>query len=232
MQISVVLPTHNELQNIKVLIPQIKRLLKGIAFEIIVVDDASTDGSQSWLKKQAKVKPIIGSKLNGIGNALRRGYNKASGNIIVSLDADLSIDPKIILKLIKKLKVHDLVIGSRHCKQGKYLAPNQEIRKKRLISKISNKTLSVLVPIGISDFSINCRGIKKSLWKKLNLQEKTNIWLIEMIIKSAQAKARVSEIPLTFKDRQYGSSKLKLGREIFLTGYRVILMIYNFHFDN
>ncbi len=233
-QISVVLPTHNELANLKILIPQINRTLKKYSHEIIVVDDISTDGSTEWLKnfnkRNPKIVPIFGRKLSGIGYALHRGYNLSKGDLIVSVDADLSLSVDIIPKLIAKVNQgYDLVIGSRHNSKGKYQAPNYAIRQKRFISSIANKLISTLLPIGITDFSLDCRIIRRSLWKRLRLKEKTNIWLIEMIITAAINKARITEIPVTFKDRRFGVSKLNLKREVFLTGYRVLGLIARYY---
>lgn len=232
-EISVVLPTHNELTNLKVLIPQIIKVLKDKKFEIIVVDDISTDGSPAWLTQKAKtdknLKPLFGKTLNGIGNALKRGYDSSKGNIIVSLDADLSINPSIIPKLISKINSgSDLVIGSRHSLGGKYEAPNLEIKKKRLVSQASNWILRTAIPVGVSDFSINCRAIKKKLWSKIQLKEKTNIWLIEMIVESAVQQASITQIPIKFKNRRFGTSKLQLGREVLLTGHHVLRLIFKF----
>ena len=233
-EISIVLPTSNELANLKILIPQIRDQLKKEHTEIIIVDDASNDGSVKWLKQLAatnpNIKPIFGPTLKGIGNALRRGYSASQGSIIVSFDADLSFETKVIPQLIKAIRQgNDLVLGSRHMQGGAYEAPNKQIKKKQLTSKAANIILNLFISVNVSDFSANCRAIRKSLWKKLKLKEKTNIWLIEMIVESAIHKASILQIPVTFKDRRYGTSKLRLGREVFLTGYRVIGMIIRFN---
>lgn len=233
-RISVVLPTHNELANLKILIPQIRHALKKYPHEIIVVDDISTDGSILWLKNlhrtHPQIRPIFGHKLKGIGFALHRGYQASQGEIIVSLDADLSLSPAIISKLIAKINQgYDLVVGSRHHHLGKYEAPTPAIKQKRFISHIANFLIKTLLPIGITDFSLDCRAIRRSLWRRIKLTEKTNIWLIEMIIATAIKRAKITEIPVTFKDRRFGTSKLNLKREILLTGYRVLGLIIKFY---
>jgi hypothetical protein len=80
----------------------------------------------------------------------------------------------------------------------------------------------------VSDFSVDCRAIRRELWSNLGLRERTNIWLIEMVVEAALHRARIGEIPVTFRDRRFGDSKLRLQREIFLTGWRVVWMIGRF----
>lgn len=228
--VSVVLPTHNERPNLEVLVPQLFEALSGETVEIVVVDDASTDGSQEWLQAQAaadpRIRPVFGDRLNGIGDALRRGYDAAGGEVVVSVDADLSFDPRVAPELLAAIRGGlDLCIGSRHGRDGGYAAPNATIARKRAVSGLANRVLRLLVPVGVSDFSVNCRAIRRDLWRRITLKERTNIWLIEMVVTAAIVGARVGEIPVAFSDRRFGESKLRLGREIFRTGYRVLIMV-------
>ena len=85
------MPTHNERPNLEVLVPALLELLADEALELIVVDDASSDGSPAWLAEYAerdpRVRPVIGDALLGIGDALRRGYDAARGEILLSMGA-------------------------------------------------------------------------------------------------------------------------------------------------
>jgi dolichol-phosphate mannosyltransferase len=228
--ISVILPTHDELANLRVLLPGLDAALAGESCEFIVVDDASTDGSVQWLTSRAaedaRLRPIFGDALRGIGHALRRGYDAARGGIIVSMDADLSFDPEVAPALVSAIRAGaDLVIGSRHHPDGHYDAPDATIVRKRCVSRSATRLLAALIPVGVHDFSVNCRAMRRELWARLSLEERTNIWLIEMIVAAACLRARLGEVPVRFKDREFGESKLRLGREILLTGYRVLAMI-------
>lgn len=230
VDVSIVLPTHNERRNLETLVPALLEVLQNEACELIVVDDASTDDTPAWLaayaERDPRVSAIIGDSLLGIGNALRRGYDQAKGEILVSMDADLSFEAEIAVELLAAIRGGlDLVIGSRHHPQGRYEAPNSEIARKRFVSRYSNLIIRSFVREGVSDFSVNCRAIRRSLWERLVLRERTNIWLIEMIVESAIHRAEVGEIPVTFQDRRYGESKLNLSREILITGWRVLVMI-------
>ncbi len=144
----------------------------------------------------------------------------------MSVDADLSFEPQVVPELVAAIRGgRDLVIGSRHGRDGGYAAPNATIARKRFVSGLANRVLRTLVPVGVSDFSVNCRAIRRDLWQRLVLRERTNIWLIEMVVAAAIADAPVGEIPVRFSDRRFGASKLRLGREILKTGYRVLIMI-------
>jgi dolichol-phosphate mannosyltransferase len=228
--VSVVLPTHNERANLELLVPQLAAALAGEAFELLIVDDASDDGSREWLaalqRRDGRVRALLGDSLRGIGDALRRGYDAARAEVIVSMDADLSFDAEVARQLLAAVRGGlDLVIGSRHHPGGRYEAPTPEIARKRLVSAGANRVLRSLVRVGVTDFSVDCRAIRRELWERLALRERTNIWLIEMVVESAAHGARIGEIPVRFRDRRFGASKLRLGREIFVTGWRVLWMI-------
>lgn len=228
--VSVVLPTHNERANLELLVPQLVEVLAGERFELLIVDDASDDGSPDWLaryqERDPRVRFLLGDALRGIGDALRRGYDAARADVIVSIDADLSIDAEVARQLVDAIRGGlDLVIGSRYHPAGRYEAPSAKLARKKLISLGANRVLRRLVPVNVSDFSIDCRAIRRELWERLVLRERTNVWLIEMIVEAAAHGARIGEIPIAFHDRRFGESKLRLGRELFGKGWRVLWMI-------
>jgi dolichol-phosphate mannosyltransferase len=213
-----------------VLLPGRDAAVAGETAEFIVVDAASPDGSVAWLPGLAaedpRNRPLFGAELRGIGHALRRGYDAARGEIIVSVDADLSFDPAVAPALVGAIRAGaDRVIGSRHHPAGRYDAPDSTLARKRFVSRSANRLLAALIPVGVHDFSVNCRALRRDRWARLTLRERTNIWLIEMIVAAACQRARLGEVPVHFKDRAFGDSKLRLGREILLTGYRVLAMI-------
>jgi dolichol-phosphate mannosyltransferase len=228
--VTVVLPTHNERANLEVLVPQLVEVLAAERFELLIVDDASDDGTPDWLarcrERDPRIRFLLGDALRGIGDALRRGYDAARADVIVSIDADLSFDADVARQLLAAVRGGlDLVIGSRYQSGGRYEAPTAKIIRKRLVSSSANWVLRRLVPVGVSDFSIDCRAIRRQLWERLVLRERTNIWLIEMVVEAAAHGARIGEIPVDFHDRRFGESKLRLGREIFVTGWRVLWMV-------
>ncbi len=216
--LSIVLPTYNEKDNIKILIPEIEKTFNHINHEIIVVDDSSPDGtataSEKFNKEYGNIRVIVREKKEGIGAAIREGYNNARNSIIISSDSDLSFLPSDMYRLFEKIQEgYDLVLGSRHSEYSFYELTTLKVRIKGWISKNGNRVLRLITGIRVHDFSANFRAIRKDVWKRINTIEKTNTLLLEMILKCKYGGLKVTEIPVTFKDRIYGESKLNLGIE-------------------
>lgn len=217
-ELSVVIPTYNEKENISPLIQQIEAALQGISLEIIVVDDLSPDGTGNIVSSLAAqghpVRLISKPKKEGIGAALRVGYQACQTPIIASTDADLSFDPKDLRRLYEKIKGGlDLVVGTRHSKGSYYETPNRTIWIKHLISAAGNITLRTLTGIPLDDFSGNFRAFTRETWNRIETTDNTNSLLFEMIVKAYVKGCKVGQIPVAFRDRRYGASKLRLSIE-------------------
>lgn len=217
MELTIILPTYNEAKNIDKIIPQIEEILKKKRFEILIVDDGSTDGTRKVAKKHNKkyenIRVMNRGKKMGLGSALRDGYNNAKGKLILSMDSDQSLDPKDILRLLKEIKTSDLVVGSRHHKKGGYQREQTATRIKYVISSAGNRLNRFISGVEINDFTLNFRIIRSSVWRAIKTKETTNIMLFEMILKTHYNGFKVKEIPVVFKERVYGSSKLNLFKE-------------------
>ena len=219
MRISIIIPTYNEAENIPIIIGDIeKTIFKKYVGEIIIVDDSSPDGTGDIAKRlNKKYKNIIvinKEKREGIGAALRVGYNNANGDILISTDADLSFDISNIKRLIAKINEgYDLVIGSRYIDKGYYEKLSLKTFLKSIISKYGNKIARFVSGLNLHDYSANFRAIKKEVWKNIKTQDNTNSILLEMIIKSKYEGYKVCEIGVVFKDRIYGKSKINLLKE-------------------
>ncbi len=216
---SLVLPTYNEVENIKILIPGVFAIFKGFDIEVIVVDDGSTDGTREEVEKlqstYSDIFLIKREKLEGIGSALIAGYTRASGRYIISCDSDLSFPLEDVKKIAETLLTdsYDLVQGCRYMKGALYEAPNFKIFEKKIISKIGNILLRLATGIPIHDFSVNCRGMKRDSWRRLSLQSKNNFMLFEMIWRSHKMGLAITEVPVRFFNRKFGVSKLSLEKE-------------------
>lgn len=116
-KVSVITPVYNEIKTLKLNIQRIQEALRGVSHEIIIVDDNSPDGSgviaDSLAELFPNVKVLHRSSKRGLGTAYKEGYSLCSGDYIVSIDSDLSHDPRYLPGMLKAAEKADLVIGSR-----------------------------------------------------------------------------------------------------------------------
>lgn len=220
LEISVVIPTYNEKENIFTLINEVERILKkeNKKFEILIIDDNSPDGTPKiarMLDRQYKnIRVIIRKTKEGVGSAYYLGYKKSNGKVIVGMDADLSHDPSEIIKLLKKIEEgYDMVLGSRHILGAYYEHKKFNTFRKYIISKYGNILTSFILGINIRDFTNGFRCFKKEIVDNIKLVNKGNSLLMEIIAKSYWKGYKIIEVPTTFRDRKKGTSKLKLVKE-------------------
>jgi len=231
MKVSIVIPTKNEHGNIYKLIKLINETTKKhkIDNEILVIDDQSEDGTiqdveklqqnQSNLKliQRAKYKHLFPKypkkwKYIGLGSAHKIGYNVAQGDLIIAMDGDLSNHPKEIPHLIKRINLgYDFCVGSRYIGGG----GSDKNLIYQIISRFGNKYISVMSRINVRDFSTGYRAIKKKVWEKIKNIHYTNDnnFLIESLYFAHKIGAKISEIPIFFKEREIGESKTPLLKE-------------------
>ena len=220
--ISILLPTYNEKENIVSLINHIESVVKraNLKAEIVVVDDNSPDGTARVVRKLNKkyknIRVFVRPKKLGIGSAHLFGYQKAKGDIIIAMDTDLSHDPEQIVDMIEKINEgYDIVAGSRHMKGSYYERKTPETRRKYIASKYGNMLTTLISGVPIHDFTNGFRAIRKDVVRNVKTESTGNSFLMEFIVKAHKKGYRVAEIPVTFKDRKFGQSKLHLERESF-----------------
>src|SRR3989344_1930433 len=168
--LSIILPTYNEKKNIGILIPLLEKTFTNVSHEIIVVDDSSSDGTGEEVLNLSKrfhnVFLHTRKEKNGIGSALRYGYNQAKNDIILSSDADLSFSVDDLMKVYEKVvSGYDLVVGSRHSSNSFYEKQRFAVFLKYSVSKMGNFLLRTFFRMPVRDFSVNCRAIRKSVWE-------------------------------------------------------------------
>lgn len=219
MKVTVVLPTYNEAQNIEKIIKKILFVFKKskINGKILVIDDKSPDGTGNIVKKLMKRDKrirLIEKEKQGLGIALKTGFKKASGDVIVAMDADFSHNPEDIPRLIKELNGADFVIGSRYVKGGKIVGWPL---KRFLISKTANFIAGLFLGLGINDVTAGFKAFKKTVLKKVNLKNigaKGYSFQEELAFNVKKSGFRIKEIPITFTERRKGKSKLGKGESI------------------
>jgi|GEM_PF-951642 len=217
---SFVLACYNERENISILVPRILDGFKGEALEIIFVDDGSTDGTLALIDELAARYPFITAirrqKLMCIGSALKAGFDRARGVYCISFDCDLPIPIEDARKVAATIRTgrFDLVLGSRYLHDSFYEAPNHGILKKKLVSRCANLFFKIANFINLSDFTFNCRGMKREVWPLIRPESDNNFMLFEMVWRAHHRKLSIGEVPVRFFDRRLGSSKLVLGSEM------------------
>ena len=166
VKVSVIFPTYNESMNIENLINRTHRSLPKNK-EIIVVDDDSPDKTweiaQNTQNKGVKVIRRINQRK--LVTAIQRGIDEAKGDYIVWMDADLSMPPEIIPKMIEKLKTNDIVVGSRYIKGGKDKRPMLRVASSRFINLIANFILNFKV----LDYDSGFVAARKEVLQKMRL---------------------------------------------------------------
>ena len=230
MYLSIVLPTYNERENLQQLIPKLERIIARQRWhaEIIVVDDTSPDKTyavaRSLNRTYGNIRTIVRPEKKGIGAAVRHGYNAARGDRIASIDVD-SIDPQDIVRMVRKLDSgYDLVVGSRRGAGGRYEQRHIKTAIKRALSNVGNGLITALFGTRLTDYSLNCRVMRRKAWKSVRTEEDGNTFLIEVIIKMHFAGYRVAQIPVVFRDRVYGQSKIRFVREGIRFLYRLSVL--------
>jgi len=232
--ISIVIPTYNERENIRVLIPRTIAIFEenGFSGEIIVVDDGSEDGTaeevEMLTKNYGNIRLIQRGKKMGLGSAYKTGFKAAKGDIIFEMDADLSHDPLEIPNFIKKIEEgNDLVIGSRYIKEGdiknwSYL--------RILVSKTANYMANRLLKLDINDATSGYRAYKKDILNKMDMDEIKSdgyAFQVEMVYFTRKNGFRIAEIPIIFTERRSGLSKLGY-KEVFDFFKRVLELWLSF----
>ncbi len=216
--VSVVLPTYNERENLKTLLPKIIKNLKGHgSFEILIVDDSSPDGTADFVRSypDKRVRLLLRPKKEGLGKAYMDGFRKAHGRTIIGMDADHSHDPKDIPRLLGAIDGGaDVAVGSRYSMGGKI--PNWSIYR-RTVSKGANLLAKSCLDIPSPDCTGAFRAFRAEwLHKKINLNGMENggyAFQVELLYRLARAGALITPVPITFSERKFGESKLS-GRDM------------------
>lgn len=224
-KISLVIPAKNEGRNIVILYKEILNVCKDIKgdFEIIFIDDGSTDNTYEVLKKlhanDKKVKVIKLRGWFGKSIALQTGFEHASGETIITMDADLQDNPKEIPRFLKKLNEgYDLVSGWKKIRHDPF--------SKTFPSKIGNWLTRTLTGVKIHDLNCGFKAYRKEVVKNIHLYGELYKYIPVL---AAKQNFKITEIVIEHRKRKYGKSKFGWERNIkgfldlltvaFLTGY-------------
>ena len=215
MLISIVLPLLNEEENIPLLYDELNEVLPTLEedYEIIFIDDGSTDSSLKLLKeiqeKDDHVVVVNFRKNFGQTAAMAAGFDFARGDVIITMDADLQNDPHDIPKLLEEIEAgNDVVTGWRFDRKDKFLS-------RRLPSIIANKIISKTTGVGLHDYGCTLKAFKKEVVKSVKLYGEMHRFIPAI---ASGMGIDFTEVKVNHRPRRFGTSKYGISRTI-----RVIL---------
>lgn len=216
-KLSVVIPLFNEEENVLLLVNRIEAALVGKDFEIILVDDGSTDQTRQEIKKlrNSRIVLIELKKNYGQSLALAAGIDYASGGYIVTMDGDLQNDPDDILRMYEKVKNEDwdLVTGIREDRKDALL--------RTLPSRIANWIIRKSTQLNIKDHGCALKVFSSETAKELNLYGEMHRYISLLAHLNG---ARIAEMKVKHHHRKFGKSKYGLGRTTKVVNDLILLL--------
>lgn len=209
LDLSLVIPIYNELDNLAELTRQIDRALRplGRSFEVLLVDDASDDGSLERMGNLAAANPhirILSLQENaGQSAALLAGFQAAKGQVVITLDGDLQNDPADIPRLLEALPAHDLVSGIRADRQDTWL--------RKVSSKIANRVRRSIVGDDVTDVGCSLKAYRRAWLVDLPPFKGLHRFLPGLL---QHRGARVAQVPVHHRPRIHGVSKYGLHNRL------------------
>ncbi|MEI7423689.1 MAG: glycosyltransferase family 2 protein [Prolixibacteraceae bacterium] len=221
MDISVIVPLYNEVESLPELNAWIEKVMAAgsFSYEVWFIDDGSNDGSWKWIEEQSRVNPTVkGVRFRrnyGKSAALHTGFKEASGDVVITMDADLQDSPDEIPALYKMIKEegYDLVSGWKR----KRFDPIS----KRLPSKLYNATASMVTGIKLHDFNCGLKAYRNEVVKSIEVYGEMHRY-IPYIAKQA-GFSNIGEMVVKHQARKFGTTKFGLSRFIF--GYLDLMSI-------
>ncbi len=215
--VSIVVPIYNEVENLPDLVERIAQAMAGgaLSFELLAVDDGSTDGSRQVLRELAVgrpwLRPVFLVRNYGQSSALQAGFDRVRGRYVVTLDADLQNEPGDIPLLLERLETDpdvDMVSGWRKDRQDAELS-------RKLPSRIANRLISRATGVHLHDYGCALKAYRRPIIDRIRLYGELHRFIPSL---AKEAGARIAEVPVRHHARTRGVSKYGIDRT-----FRVIL---------
>jgi glycosyltransferase involved in cell wall biosynthesis len=211
LDISVVVPVFNEQDSLPLLHQRLTEVLaeSGYSYEIIVADDGSTDGSFDILRelqaKDERLRVVRFRRNYGQTAAFSAGFDRAQGEVVITIDADLQNDPADIPALMAKMaEGYDVVSGWRVDRQDRFL-------DRRLPSIVANRLIAWTTGVRIHDYGCSLKAYRRDVMADVQLYGELHRFLPAL---AYNAGARVTEIPVSHHPRRFGKAKYGLSRTL------------------
>jgi glycosyltransferase involved in cell wall biosynthesis len=224
MPTSLIIPALDEAECLG---PLLAALPAGVADEVIVVDNGSTDDT-AGVARRAGVK-VVSEPRRGYGHACAAGVAVAVGDILAFMDGDGSFAPAELTSLLAPIQTNqaDLVLGTR---MNGGMTPAAMPPHQLVGNRLTARLLHLLYGLSLTDLG-PYRAIRRDLLLALEMEERTYGWPVEMMVKSARRQARITETPVSYRPRLAGQSKVGgTVRGSTLAAYRILATVFRHAF--
>ena len=206
MKLSIIIPIYNEVESIREIVNRVQDTK--LAWEIVLVDDGSMDGTRDLLKEldgKNNVRVILKDKNEGKGSAVRTGIEAAKGDVLLIQDADLEYDPRDYPTLLKPLKesIADVVYGSRFLGGPRRVVMFWHMVANYMLTFMTN----ILYNTILSDMETGYKVFRKEVVEGMTIHAKRFDFEPEFTAKILKRKYRIFEVPITFNPRDYSQGK-------------------------
>ncbi len=227
--LSIVLPTYNEAENLPELMERIAGVLKSIDYEVIVVDDDSPDGTwntaESLVKKYKSLRVIRRVGRRGLSSAVVEGFDAAKGDALLVMDSDLQHDPVLIVQLYEAVKKGaGIAVASRYMKGG---SVGEWVSGRKFLSSAGTWLARRVTPVRVSDPMSGFFALNADVYRRIRGSLRpTGFKILFEILGHLPRKTVTAEVPLVFRMRAHGESKLsaKVQIQFLLQLIRLILI--------
>jgi glycosyltransferase involved in cell wall biosynthesis len=206
MNLSVIIPVYNEVQNIREILKRVQGT--GLAWEILIVDDGSTDGTRDILKEldgTDQIRVVLHEQNQGKGAAVRTGFSEAKGDVFLIQDADLEYDPRDYPAILKPIEENnaDVVYGSRFLG-----APRRSTMFWHMIAnKLLTLATNILYNNILTDMETGYKVFRREVLDGITIHSNSFNFEPEFTAKILKKKVRIFEVPISFNPRDYSDGK-------------------------